>query len=216
MWNMAYLEINKQKGMSDMELDKQLEIYEYLKTYTENKGYPPSIREIGEAVSLRSTSTVYGHLKRLEKEGMIKRDPSKPRALEIAALATNKKEMISIPILGSITAGLPILAEENIEDTFQLPLDYIKHDRELFMLRVHGESMVNAGIRNNDLAIIEKADTAKNGDIVAAMIDDSATIKRFFKEKDCIRLQPENDTMEPLIVDNCKIIGKLVGIFRAF
>lgn len=199
-----------------MELDKQSEIYEYLKAYTENKGYPPSIREIGEAVSLRSTSTVYGHLKQLEKKGMIKRDPSKPRALEIAALATNKKEMISIPILGSITAGLPILAEENIEDTFQLPLDYIKHDRELFMLRVHGESMVNAGIRNNDLAIIEKADTAKNGDIVAAMIDDSATIKRFFKEKDCIRLQPENNTMEPIIVDYCKIIGRLVGIFRSF
>ncbi|OPJ63662.1 transcriptional repressor LexA [Clostridium chromiireducens] len=197
-------------------MTKQSEIYEYLKTYTENKGYPPSIREICEAVSLRSTSTVYSHLKRLERKGMVKRDPSKPRALEISALSIHKKEIISIPIIGTITAGTPILAEENIEDTFQLPLDYIKHDRELFMLRVYGESMVNAGIRDNDLAIIEKADNARNGDIVAALIEDSATIKRFFKEKDCIRLQPENDTMEPILVYDCKIIGKLVGIFRSF
>jgi repressor LexA len=201
--------------MSD-EKDKQSEIYEFLKTYTESKGYPPSVREICEAVSLRSTSTVHGHLKRLERKGMIKRDPSKPRALEIAELSAPKREMINIPILGKITAGLPILATENIEDTFTLPLDYIKHDNELFMLRVSGKSMINAGINDNDLAIIESAQNAKNGDIVVALIEDSATIKRFYKEKDHIRLQPENDAMDPIIVDDCKILGKLVGIFRSF
>ncbi|WP_026887133.1 transcriptional repressor LexA [Clostridium beijerinckii] len=201
--------------MSD-EKDKQSEIYEFLKSYTESKGYPPSVREICEAVSLRSTSTVHGHLKRLEKKGMIKRDPSKPRALEIAELSMPKKEMVNVPIVGKITAGSPILATENIEDTFPLPLDYIKHDRELFMLRVSGESMINAGIRDNDLAIIESAQTAANGDIVVALIEDSATIKRFFKEKDHIRLQPENDAMDPIVVDDCKILGKLVGIFRSF
>lgn len=147
---------------------------------------------------------------------MIKRDPSKPRALEIPELSAPKKEMINIPIVGKITAGLPILATENIEDTFPLPLDFIKHDRELFMLKVSGQSMINAGIRDNDLAIIECAQTAINGEIVVALIDDSATIKRFFKEKDHVRLQPENDAMEPIIVDDCKILGKLVGIFRSF
>jgi repressor LexA len=201
--------------MTDVK-DKQSEIYEFLKTYTESKGYPPSVREICEAVSLRSTSTVHGHLKRLEKKGMIKRDPSKPRALEIAELSAPRKEMINVPIVGKITAGLPILATENIEDTFPIPLDYIKHDKELFMLRVSGQSMINVGIRDNDLAIIENVQSAINGDIVVALIDDSATIKRFFKEKDHIRLQPENDTMNPILVDDCKILGKLVGIFRSF
>ncbi|HZK00753.1 MAG TPA: transcriptional repressor LexA [Tissierellaceae bacterium] len=196
--------------------DKQSEIYEFLKAYTENKGYPPSVREICEAVSLKSTSTVHGHLKRLEKKGLIKRDPSKPRALEIAELSTPKKEMISIPIVGKITAGLPILATENVEDTFSLPLDFIKHDRELFMLRVSGESMIKAGINDKDLAIIESCSDAANGEIVVALIDDSATIKRFYKEKDHIRLQPENDSMDPIIVDNCSILGKLVGIYRAY
>ncbi|WP_294375626.1 transcriptional repressor LexA [uncultured Clostridium sp.] len=196
--------------------DKQTEIYEFLKNYTENKGYPPSVREICEAVSLRSTSTVHGHLKRLEKKGLIKRDPSKPRALEIAELSTPKQEMISIPIVGKITAGLPILATENVEGRFTLPLDFIKHDRELFMLRVSGESMIKAGINDNDLAIIESCSDASNGEIVVALIEDSATIKRFYKEKDHIRLQPENDTMDPIIVDNCSILGKLVGIYRAY
>ena len=196
--------------------DKQSEIYEFLKAYTENKGYPPSVREICEAVSLKSTSTVHGHLKRLEKKGLIKRDPSKPRALEIAELSTPKKEMISIPIVGKITAGLPILATENVEDTFSLPLDFIKHDRELFMLRVSGERMIKAGINDKDLAIIESCSDAANGEIVVALIDDSATIKRFYKEKDHIRLQPENDSMDPIIVDNCSILGKLVGIYRAY
>ena len=201
--------------MSD-ENTKQQEIYEFLKTYTENKGYPPSVREICAAVSLKSTSTVHGHLKRLEKKGFIKRDPSKPRALEINELSTPKKEMVNIPIVGKITAGLPILATENVEDTFPLPIDYIKHDNELFMLKVSGESMINAGIHNNDLAIIESTNSAKNGEIVVALIDDSATIKRFYKEKDHIRLQPENDTMNPIIVPECSILGKLVGIYRSY
>ncbi|ACD21735.1 MULTISPECIES: transcriptional repressor LexA [Clostridium] len=196
--------------------DRQTEIYEFLKLYIENKGYPPSVREICEAVSLRSTSTVHGHLKRLEKKGLIRRDPTKPRALEIVRSNRDKKEMINIPIVGKITAGMPILATENIEDSFPIPLDYIKHDNELFMLRVSGESMVNAGIRNNDLAIIESCQTALNGDIVVALIDEEATIKRFFKEKDHIRLQPENDSMNPIIVDNCSVLGKLVGIFRSY
>ncbi|AIY81795.1 transcriptional repressor LexA [Clostridium botulinum] len=196
--------------------DRQTEIYEFLKLYIENKGYPPSVREICEAVSLRSTSTVHGHLKRLEKKGLIRRDPTKPRALEIVRSNRDKKEMINIPIVGKITAGMPILATENIEDSFPIPLDYIKHDNELFMLRVSGESMVNAGIRDNDLAIIESCQTALNGDIVVALIDEEATIKRFFKEKDHIRLQPENDSMNPIIVDNCSVLGKLVGIFRSY
>ena len=196
--------------------DKQTEIYDFLKIYTENRGFPPSVREICEAVGLKSTSTVHGHLKRLEKKGLIKRDPTKPRALEIIELNKPKKEMINIPIVGKVTAGMPILATENIEDSFPVPLDYIKHNRELFMLKVSGESMINAGINNGDLAIIEKQENAENGDIVVALIDNEATIKRFFKEKDHIRLQPENDTMKPIIVPNCSIIGKLVGLFRQY
>ena len=199
-----------------MEMSKQKEIYEFLKNYTENKGYPPSVREICEAVSLSSTSTVHGHLKRLEKKGMIKRDPTKPRALEITELSTSKKEMIDIPIIGKIKVGSNILDPMNIEDTFPVPLDYIRHDKELFMLRVSGQSMVNVGIRDKDLAIIENTEYAINGEIVAALIDDETTIKRFFKEKDYIRLQTENDAMNPILVDDCKILGKLVGIFRAF
>ncbi|SFC17328.1 transcriptional repressor LexA [Clostridium uliginosum] len=196
--------------------DRQSEIYEFLKTYTENKGYPPSVREICEAVSLKSTSTVHGHLKRLEKKGLIKRDPTKPRALEIVELSNAKREMINIPVVGKITAGIPILATENIEDSFPISLDYIKHNNELFILRVSGESMVNAGIRDNDLAIIESSNEALNGDIVVALIGEEATIKRFFKETNHIRLQPENDTMDPIIVDDCQVLGKLVGIFRSY
>lgn len=198
------------------ERNKQSEIYNFLKKYTENKGYPPSVREICEAVSLKSTSTVHGHLQRLEKKGLIKRDHLKPRALEIAELSEPRKEMIDIPILKKILRYKPLIVKENIEDMFPIPLDFIKHDRELFMLRVSGQSMVNVGIRDNDLAIIERSESASNGDIVVALIEDSATIKTFYKEKDYIRLQPENDNMDPIIVDDCKILGKLVGIFRSF
>lgn len=195
--------------------NKQKEIYDFLVIYTENKGYPPSVREICEAVNLKSTSTVHGHLKRLEKKGFIRRDPTKPRALEIVS-EHNKKELLNIPIVGKVTAGCPILATENIEDTFTLPLNFIKHNSELFMLKVSGNSMINAGINDGDLAIIEKTQVAYNGDIVVALIDDASTIKTFYKENDHIRLQPENDSLDPIIVDECMILGKLVGIFRAY
>ncbi|MGG7059750.1 transcriptional repressor LexA [Clostridium nigeriense] len=196
--------------------DKQLEIYEFLKIYTENKGYPPSVREICEAVNLRSTSTVHGHLKRLEKKGLIRRDPTKPRALEIIEMSNNKKEMLNIPIIGKVTAGAPILATENIEDTFPIPIDYVKHNDELFILKVTGNSMIKAGINDGDYAIIEKAQTAQNGEIIVALIENEATIKTFYKEKDHIRLQPENDSLSPIIVEDCSILGKLVGLFRAY
>lgn len=196
--------------------DKQLEIYEFLKIYTENKGYPPSVREICEAVNLKSTSTVHGHLKRLEKKGLIRRDPTKPRALEILETTANRKEMLNVPLIGRVTAGMPILATENIEDTFPIPMDYIKHNEELFMLKVTGNSMINIGIHDGDFAIIERAQTAQNGEIVVALIENDATIKTFYKEKNKIRLQPENDALEPIIVDDCAILGKLVGLFRAY
>jgi repressor LexA len=196
--------------------DKQKEIYEFLKYYTELKGYPPSVREICEAVSLKSTSTVHGHLKRLEKKGLVRRDPTKPRALEIVEFSSSRKELIHIPILGKVTAGTPILATENVEDFFPLPIDYVKHDRDLFILRVTGESMIDAGIQDGDLAIIEQTQTALNGDIVVALIENEATIKRFFKESNHIRLQPENKNMEPILVNECSILGKLVGLYREY
>lgn len=195
--------------------NKQNEIYEFLKTYADNKGYPPSVREICEAVGLKSTSSVHGHLKRLESKGLIKRDPTKPRALEIID-SSIKKEMVNIPIVGKVTAGMPILASENVEDIFPIPLDYIKHNKELFMLNISGDSMINAGIFDGDLAIIEKCQTARNGEIVVALIENEATIKRFYKEENHIRLQPENDKMDAIIVDNCKILGRLVGLFRTY
>ena len=195
--------------------DKQTQIYEFLKAFTADKGYPPTVREICQAVNLKSTSSVHGHLKQLEKDGLIKRDPTKPRALEIVNNSV-KKEMINIPIVGKVTAGMPILASENIEDSFPLPIDYVKHNNELFMLNVSGTSMIKAGILDGDLAIIEKCDSASNGDIVVALIDNEATLKRFFKEENHIRLQPENDSMQPIIVDSCSVLGKLVGIYRAY
>jgi repressor LexA len=195
---------------------KQKEVYEFVKKHTEEKGYPPAVREICDAVGLSSTSTVHGHLKRLEKKGLIKRDPTKPRALEIIEFAHRKREMIDIPVIGKVTAGAPILAVENIEDTFSMPLNYIKNNNDLFILHVKGESMIEAGILDGDMAIIEKADTVSNGEIVVALIENEATIKRFFKEKEHIRLQPENKTMSPIIVEDCKILGKLVGLYRAY
>lgn len=202
--------------MSEILSNKQKEVYEFVKKHTEEKGYPPAVREICDAVGLSSTSTVHGHLKRLEKKGLIKRDPAKPRALEIIELAQRKREMIDIPIIGKVTAGAPILAVENIEDTFSIPLNYIKNNNDLFILNVKGESMIDAGIFNGDMAIIEKTDSVVNGEIVVALIENEATIKRFFKEKSHIRLQPENKTMEPIIVEDCKILGKLVGLYRTY
>jgi repressor LexA len=198
------------------EMNKQTEIYEFLKTYTENKGYPPSVREICEAVSLRSTSTVHVHLKRLEKKGLVKRDPTKPRALEIAELSANKEEMISIPIVRKIMDGDWIFQDENIENTVQLPLDYIKRNKGIFMFKVFDNSMININIRKNDSVIIGRNEIVKNGDIVIAQINDYITIKRFFKEKNCVRLQPENDEMESIVIDDCKILGKVIGSFRSY
>lgn len=195
--------------------DKQLLIYEFLKDFTSEKGYPPTVREICKAVGLKSTSSVHGHLKHLEKEGLIKRDPTKPRALEIVDSVV-KKEMINVPIIGRVTAGLPILANENIEDYFPLPLDYVKHNNDLFMLKISGSSMIKAGILDGDFAIIERTQTASNGDKIVALIENEATLKTFYRENDHIRLQPENDEMEPIIVDNCSILGKLIGIYRTY
>ena len=200
--------------MSELK-DKQLLIYEFLKDFTSQKGYPPTVREICKAVGLKSTSSVHGHLKQLEKEGLIKRDPTKPRALEIVD-SVIKKEMINVPIIGKVTAGLPILANENIEDSFPLPLDYVKHNNDLFMLKVSGSSMIKAGILDGDFAIIERTQTASNGDKIVALIENEATLKTFYRENNHIRLQPENDEMEPIIVDNCSILGKLIGIYRTY
>ena len=196
--------------------DKQTQIYNFLIEFTKSKGYPPSVREICEAVSLKSTSTVHGHLKRLEKKGLIYRDPTKPRALEIVELSNEEKELIDIPIVGKVTAGMPILATENIEDMFQIPINYVKHNNDLFILKVTGDSMIEAGILDGDLAIIEQKNVATNGDIVVALIENEATIKRFFKENGFIRLQPENKNYEPIIFEDCSILGKLVGIYRAY
>ena len=196
--------------------DKQSQIYNFLLEFTKAKGYPPSVREICQAVNLKSTSTVHGHLKRLEKKGLIYRDPTKPRALEIVELSKEDKELIDIPIIGKVTAGMPILATENIEDMFQIPINYVKHNNDLFILKVTGDSMIDVGILDGDLAIIEQKNTAANGEIVVALIENEATIKRFFKENDFIRLQPENKRYEPIIVENCSILGKLVGIYRAY
>lgn len=197
---------------------KQFEIYNYIKKMVHEKGYPPSIREICSAVGLSSTSTVHGHLQRLEQKGLIKKDPTKPRAIEIVDEVNNKskKEMIDIPVIGKVAAGMPILAVENIEDTFSIPMNYIDNKKDLFILRVCGESMIDIGILNEDLAIIQKCNTAQNGEIVVALIDSEATLKRFFKEENQIRLQPENKTMKPIYVKQCKILGKLVGLYRKY
>ena len=184
--------------MSELK-DKQLLIYEFLKDFTSQKGYPPTVREICKAVGLKSTSSVHGHLKQLEKEGLIKRDPTKPRALEIVD-SVIKKEMINVPIIGKVTAGLPILANENIEDSFPLPLDYVKHNNDLFMLKVSGSSMIKAGILDGDLAIIEKTQTASNGDKIVALIENEATLKAKQTELSKLKekLQKKVDSIEDL------------------
>ncbi len=199
--------------------EKQKEVYDFLLEFTKTNGYPPSVREICTAVSLRSTSTVHGHLKRLEKKGLIYRDPTKPRAIVINEISLNNNNVgntLKIPIVGNITAGMPILATENIDGSFEISLNSIKHDRDLFALKVQGQSMINAGINDGDLAIIEQCNFAENGKIVVALINDEATLKTFYKEKDHIRLQPENNSMNPIIVKDCSILGVLVGIFRTF
>lgn len=194
---------------------KQQEILDYIKEEILQKGYPPAVREICEAVHLKSTSSVHSHLETLEKNGYIRRDPTKPRAIEICddSFQMVRTEMVSIPVIGTVAAGVPILAEENIESYFPIPAEYVPAG-ESFALNVKGESMINAGIQNGDQVFVNACSTAKNGEIVVALVDDSATVKTFYKEDGHIRLQPENDTMDPIIVDDCKILGKVFGVFR--
>lgn len=207
-----------EKGISE----KQQMILEFVQRKIEEDGYPPTVREICKAVNLSSTSTVHAHIKKLQEKGYIQKNSLKPRALKVLVGNNEKnkdkgyytsKEMVDVPIVGKITAGEPILAVENIEDSFPLPVDFVGNS-ETFMLKVRGESMIEAGILDGDLILVKKQNVAKNGEIVVALIDDSATVKTFYKEKDHIRLQPENSTMEPIIVADCSILGKVAGVFR--
>ena len=194
---------------------KQSEILEYIKSQILNKGYPPSVRDICAAVNLKSTSSVHAHLESLEKNGYIRRDPTKSRTIEIIDDNFNltRREVVNVPLIGQVAAGQPLLAVENITGYFPIPAEFIPKE-EVFMLNVKGESMVNAGIYDGDQIIVKQQSTASNGEIVVALIDDSATVKRFYKEDGHIRLQPENDFMDPIIVDDCSIVGKVIGLIR--
>ena len=196
---------------------KQKEILEFMKNEILSKGYPPAVREICEAVDLRSTSSVHAHLETLEKNGYIRRDPAKPRAIEIVDDNFNltRREIVNVPIVGTVTAGQPILAVENIESYFPIPMEYMPNV-ETFMLKVKGDSMINAGIFDGDSILVQKQSHAKNGDFVVALIDDSVTVKTFYKEKEYYRLQPENDSFEPIIVNELIILGKVVAMMRYF
>lgn len=197
--------------------NKQREILEYIKDEILKRGYPPAVREIGEAVHLKSTSSVHSHLETLEKNGYIRRDPTKPRAIEILddSFQMVRHEMASIPIIGTVAAGQPILAEENIEGYFPIPTE-IAPNAESFVLKVKGDSMVNVGIFNGDQIFVEQCSTARNGEIVVALVEDSATVKTFYKENGHFRLQPENDSMDPIILDSVEILGKVYGVFRLY
>lgn len=196
---------------------KQQQILDYIKQEILNKGYPPTVREICETVNLKSTSSVHSHLETLEKNGYIRRDPTKPRAIEICddSFQMVRTEMVSLPIIGRVAAGMPILAEQNIEDYFPVPADVVPQG-ESFILNVRGDSMVNAGIFDGDRIFVNVCNSARNGDMVVALIDDSATVKTFYRENGHIRLQPENDYMDPIIVNDCKIIGKVFGVYRFY
>lgn len=196
---------------------KQQEILDYIKDEILKKGYPPTVREICETVSLKSTSSVHSHLETLEKNGYIRRDPTKPRAIEVCddSFQMVRTETVSLPVVGNVAAGQPILAEENIEEYFPVPADVVPKG-ESFILNVHGESMINAGIFDGDRVFVNCCSTASNGEIVVALIDDSATVKTFYKEDGHIRLQPENDSMDPIIVEDCQILGKVFGVFRFY
>ena len=197
--------------------DKQREILEYIKKEILNRGYPPTVRDICEAVNLKSTSSVHSHLETLEKNGYIRRDPTKPRAIEIVDDNFNltRREFANVPLIGQVAAGQPLLAVENIESYFPIPTEFMPN-AESFMLKVKGESMINAGIFDGDNILVEKCDNVHNGDIVVALIDDSATVKTFYKEDGHIRLQPENDSMDPIIVDFCAILGKVIACLRFY
>ena len=194
---------------------KQSEILEYIKSQILNKGYPPSVRDICSAVNLKSTSSVHSHLETLEKNGYIRRDPTKPRTIEIIDDNFNltRREMVNVPVLGQVAAGEPILAVDNITGYFPIPSEFMPNE-ETFILTVKGDSMINIGIYNGDQIVVEKCNTAENGEIIVALLDDSATVKRFYKENGHIRLQPENDFMDPIIVDDCMILGKVIGLMR--
>lgn len=196
---------------------KQQEILDYIKDEILSKGYPPAVREICEAVNLKSTSSVHSHLETLEKNGYIRRDPTKPRAIEICddSFQMVRTEMVSMPVVGQVAAGQPILAQQNIDSYFPVPADRVPKG-ESFILNVKGDSMINAGIFSGDQILVNVCNTANNGDIVVALIDDSATVKTFYKENGHIRLQPENDTMDPIIVEDCQILGKVFGVMRFF
>lgn len=198
---------------------RQQAIMDFIKKEVRTKGYPPSVREIGQAVGLASSSTVHGHLERLEKKGLIRRDPTKPRAIEILdsdqeAYNALNSSISRVPVIGKVTAGAPILATENIEDYFPLPSHFVA-DQTVFMLNVIGDSMINAGICDGDYVIVRQQQVANNGEIVVAMTEDEeATVKRFYKEKDHFRLQPENDALQPLLLQHVQILGKVIGLFR--
>lgn len=196
---------------------KQEEILNYIKNEILERGFPPAVREICQAVGLKSTSSVHSHLESLERNGYIRRDPTKPRAIEILDESFNmiRREMVNVPIIGTVAAGQPILAEQNIEGYFPIPTEYMPN-KQSFMLKVKGESMINAGIFDGDKVLVKQQATAENGDIVVALIDDSATVKTYYKENGHYRLQPENDSMDPIIVDKCEILGKVFGVFRIF
>ena len=206
--NLYYYENNYIGGIQD-------ELWPYYRQAKRNRGYPPTVRDICEAVNLKSTSSVHSHLETLEKNGYIRRDPTKPRAIEIVDDNFNltRREFANVPLIGQVAAGQPLLAVENIESYFPIPTEFMPN-AESFMLKVKGESMINAGIFDGDNILVEKCDNVHNGDIVVALIDDSATVKTFYKEDGHIRLQPENDTMDPIIVPDCKIVGKVFGVFR--
>lgn len=201
--------------------DKQQRVLDYVKEQIKKDGYAPSVREICKALDLKSTSTVHGYLARLQKKGLIQKAALKPRTLRIVSDDANNedkgfytsKEMVDVPIVGKVTAGVPILAVENVEDTFPLPIDFVGNS-ESFMLKVRGDSMIDAGILDGDLVLVKKQNTAENGDIVVALIEDEATVKKFYKEKGFIRLQPQNQFMQPILVPTCTILGKVAGVFR--
>ena len=195
---------------------KQQEILDFMKSEILTKGYPPAVREICEAVHLKSTSSVHAHLETLEKNGYIRRDPTKPRAIEICddSFQMVRTETVPIPVVGRVAAGEPILAQQNIEAYFPFPADMLPLGADSFVLEVHGDSMINIGIYNGDKIFVRSCNTAKDGDIVVALVDDSATVKRFYKCDGYYKLQPENDYMEPIIVDHCEILGKVFGVFR--
>ena len=195
--------------------DKQREILEYIKEMILKKGYPPAVREICEAVHLKSTSSVHSHLESVEKNGYIRRDPTKPRTIEILDddFALTRRELVNVPVIGTVAAGVPILAEQNIEDYLPIPAEILPN-KEVFMLKVKGNSMIEAGIYNGDKVIVAKQPNAENGDKVVALVDDSATVKTFYKENGHFRLQPENSSMDPIILDQVEILGKVIGLFR--